>query len=87
MLPIPIPEQLKEAVALEGAVGLGIGGTLKSSSRNSNRSSRGSRGSIQFDIRRVCVEEERQLLAGGRLARRFFESIKEDPMKLGIEGE
>lgn len=37
--------------------------------------------------KRVCVEEERQLFAGGRLARRFFESIKEDPMKLGIEGE
>lgn len=37
MLPIPIPEQLKEAVALEGAVGLGIGGTFQSSSRNSNR--------------------------------------------------
>ena len=72
MLPIPIPEQLKEAVALEGAVGLGIGGAFQSSSRNSNRSSRGSRGSIQFDIRRVCVEEERQLFAGGRLARRFL---------------
>ena len=43
------------------AVGLGIGGTFKSSSRNSNRSSRGSRGSIQFDIRRGFATSRKRI--------------------------